>query len=312
MKAWVLRWLFLGGVLALGCASSPAPPPPPTVSLCGGEATSPVEKLRSEGNTQTVRASATVMASEDEAPSRARQRAETKALAKAVEFVAGVRVKSGFLSFEQMGGADSWMLIQRLNATWVDALVIGKEIVKEEAPAGDLSRRGYCYGVVVDATVLDRRQSTDPGFEVHLSLNRDRIVSGDSVQVRVESSRDARIYLIGISDHATAVILPNQERKDTWVKAGETLVFPDITRGDEALLQAEIPEGQAQATELLLAIALRGGAELKPTRARRKGEFFETMEAKGAGSLLENYLSPLMRLPADQWAFAQIAYEIRR
>ena len=29
MKAWALRLLFLGGVLGLGCASSPAAPPPP-------------------------------------------------------------------------------------------------------------------------------------------------------------------------------------------------------------------------------------------------------------------------------------------
>jgi len=253
------------------------------------------------------------MASEDEAPSRARQRAETKALAKAVEFVAGVRVKSGFLSFEQMRGADSRMLIQRLNATRVDALVIDKRIVKEEAPGGDLSRSGYCYGVVVDATVLDRRQSADPGFEVHLSLDRDRLVSGDPVQVRIESSRDARVYLIGIFENATAVLLPNQYRKDTRLEAGETLVFPDPKRGEaKTLLQAELPEGQAHATELLLAIALRGGAELKPMRSRRKGEMFETVEAKGAGILLENYLGPLMRLPPDQWAFAQIAYEIRR
>jgi hypothetical protein len=311
MKTWILKLLVASCGLGLACAS-PAPPPALTPCSDGGSAPK-VQKIRSQANSQTVRVSATVVASEDEAPSHARHRAEVKALREAVEFVAGVRVKSGFLSFEQMRGADSQMLIQRLNSTRVDAFVMAHQIVREEASAGDFSRMGYCYGIVLDATVLDRRQNSDPDFEVHLSLGRDRLVSGDPVQVSIKSSRDARIYLIGIYENAMAVLLPNGIRKDTRVKAGETLVFPDAKRGeDKKLLRAEVPEGKAETTETLLVIAIRGDAELVPQHSLRNGRMFETVEAKGAGTLLQNYLAQAMSLPPDQWAFAQIAYEIRR
>ena len=201
------------------------------------------------------------------------------------------------------------MLIQELIATRVDALVIDKKVVSRAQP-GRLDGAGYCYGVVLEATVLDRSRNTDPGFEVAVSLDRRRLVSGDPVEVRIESSRDARIYLIGLYEDGMAVLLPNRFREDTRLQAGTVLVFPDKARGEsDGLLRAQVPEGRTRTTEVLLAIAIRGDGRLLPKRVRHKGTF-ETVESGGAGALLGDYLRPLTRLPPDRWAFDEVAYEI--
>ncbi len=276
---------------------------------CSREQEPPVQTIRRDARSQTVRTSATVLASEDEAPSRARARAEAKAMRRAVEAVGGVSVKSGLLSFDQLRGADSSMLIQEFIATRVDALVIDKKVVSTAQPGG-LEGAGYCYGVVLEATVLDRSRNTDPGFEVEVSLDRVRLVSGDPVEVWIESSRNARIYLIGLYEDGMAVLLPNRFREDTRVQAGKPLVFPDTKRGEgERLLRAQVPEGRTRTTEVLLAIAIRDDGRLDPKRSPRKGTF-ETVESGGAGALLEDYLRPLTHLPPHRWAFDQIAYEI--
>ena len=228
----------------------------------------------------------------------------------AVEAVGGVRVKSSLLAFEQLRGADSSTLIQELVSTRVDALLIDKRIVSQRQPGG-LGGDGYCYVVEIEARVLDHSSNTDRNFEVDVALERERLVSGDPVKVRVESSRDARIYLIGLYEDRVAVLLPNRFRQDTRVKAGEPLVFPDATRGeDQGLLRGEVPVGKRTATEVLLAIAIRDVEPLLSERTLGRERILETVESSGAGALLADYLRPLVRLSPDRWAFDSVAYEI--
>ena len=40
------------------------------------------------------------------------------------------------------------------------------------------------------------------------------------------------------------------------------------------------------------------------------GEAFRSAEAKQAGELLAEFLSPLLELPADAWTFDQLVYEV--
>jgi hypothetical protein len=324
-RSRVITLAVLAASLPLLACGSPVPSPVPpkpaapqvapriTAALpCSGAEGSKVETIRRTSKTQFVRASARVVASEDEAPSRARARAEAKALRAAVEAVGGVRVKSTLLAFDQLQGTNSGTLIQELITTGSNALVLDKRIVTQQAPAGGLGGAGYCYGVVIEAEVLDRSTNSDPGFEVEVELDRERFMSGDSVQVRIVSSRDARIYLMGIYEGGLVDLLPNSFRKSTLVRAGEPLLFPDTARGEaQDLLQAQIPKGKRAITETLLAIAIRGEGRLYPPRPSRRGRTFETAEATGAGVLLEGRLRPLLTsLTFDQWAFGHVAYEI--
>ena len=277
---------------------------------CSEQGSPTIERVRSDRSTQTLRSSATVLATDDEAPSRARVRAEAKALRQAVESVAGVTVTSGMLSFEQLRNTDSHTLIQEFTSTRIDALAIEKNIL-QQGPPSKVSDDGYCYGVVLEATILDRSRNTDPGFQVHTRLERDHFKAGDSVVVRVETSRDARIYVLGLYEDGMAVLLPNRFRKDTRVKAGHALVFPDSRRGEDGhLLRAELPDGKLETTEVLLAIAIRDEGLLLPEALPKTGSTFRVVESQGAGALLKDYLLPLSRLAADRWTFDSTAYAI--
>lgn len=310
-----MRSVLATGLLLVACSS----PPPEPVALqvqdspgirCAKQDSPVVERIRSDRGTQTLRSRATVLASDDEAPSHARTRAENKALRYAVESVAGLTITSGLLSFEQLRNTDSHTLIQELTSTRIDALAVDKKIVQRNQPS-KLSGDGYCYGVVLEATILDRSRNTDPGFQIYTRLERERFTPGDPVIVRVETSRDARIYVLGLYEDGMAVLLPNRFRKDTRVKAGQALVFPDASLGeDKQLLRAELPEGKRETTEVLLAIAIRDDGLLLPESLPKKGSTFKVVEASGAGALLKDYLLPLARLSPDRWTFDSTAYAI--
>ena len=158
---------------------------------------------------------------------------------------------------------------------------------------------------------MDRSRNTDPGFQIHTRLERERFKPGDPVVVRVETSRDARIYVLGLYENGMAVLLPNRFRKDTRVKAGHALVFPDARRGeDDQWLRAALPDGKQETMEVLLAIAIRDEGLLLPEAPPNAGSTFRVVESQGAGALLKDYLLPLSRLAADRWTFDSTAYAI--
>ena len=310
-----MRSVLATSLLLLACSSplherAALEPPSSRETRCSEQDSPVVERIRSDRATQTLRSSATVLATDDEAPSRARTRAEAKALRQAVESASGLTVTSGLLSFEQLRNTDSHTLIQEFTSTRIDALAIEKKIL-QQGPPSKFSDDGYCYGVVLEATILDRSRNADPGFQIDTRLERERFKPGDPVVVRVETSRDARIYVLGLYEDGMAVLLPNRFRKDTRVKAGHALVFPDTQRGeDDQLLQAALPDGKQETMEVLLAIAIRDEGLLLPEAPPNTGSTFRVVESQGAGALLKDYLLPLSRLAPDRWTFDSTAYAI--
>ena len=56
-------------------------------------------------------------------------------------------------------------------------------------------------------------------------------------------------------------------------------------------------------------VALRGGRTLDGLLPAG-GRTFRASDSQGAGQLLAEMLSPLMELPADEWSFDQVVYEV--
>lgn len=147
---------------------------------------------------------AQVVASDDEAPARAR--AMARARQAAVEHVAGVRVKSGLLSFEQLHGEDSSSLVQALLTTRADALILEERLVTSQRIQ---MSGGYRVRVVMRAHVLDRSGATDPGFRTEIELGRTRFLDGEELTLALRASRPARLYVMSITENGAALLLPN-------------------------------------------------------------------------------------------------------
>ncbi len=264
-----------------------------------------VRKLDSKG---TVEVRAQVVASDDESPSHARSRAMGLARQAAVEFVGGVKVKTGSLSFEQVRGSDSTELLQVLTSVRADALMVEEKLVSSHTLP--LDQGGYRLEVVLRGRVLDRTGSGDSGFETEVVLPETNLEQGDEVKLSVRSSKDARIYVIGITDDGATVLLPNSFQKDTRVRAGRWLEFPDEALQQKGVrLVADVPDGKRSVREVLLVVALKGRRTLDSIRPSR-GESFRQVQANESGRLVADLLEPLLDIPSSDWAFDQVVYEV--
>jgi hypothetical protein len=255
-----------------------------------------------------VEVSAAVVASDSEAPAQARERALAMARRAAVESVAGVRVRSSLVSFEGVRDANASSLVQSLTASRSDALVLDEEL--RSSTLTPLSSGGYRVAVVMRARVLDRSKGADSDFRIQIQLGRERFLAGEEVSLAVRASRKSRIYVLGITGDGAVMLLPNRWLPDTRARAGEWLRFPDDELKERGVrLIAEVPEGRSSTREALVVVALRGNRSLEgllPT----SGRAFREADARGAGMLLADLLTPLSELPSDAWAFDQVVYEV--
>jgi len=255
-----------------------------------------------------VEVAAQVVAADSEAPVEARARALGVARQAAVEFVAGVRVRSGQISYQRLRGSNASSLVQTLTASRADALVMDEQLVSSRMLP--LDEGGYRVSIVMRARVLDRGDASDRGFEAQVDLGREHFLEGQEVSLKVRSTRDARFYVLGITAEGASLLLPNRYVSDTRVPAGEWLRFPDQELRERGVrLIAQVPEGEESATEALVVVALREGRTLDGLVPAR-GQAFRASDSQGAGQLLAELLSPLLELPADEWSFDQVVYEV--
>ena len=294
--------------LLLACAGAdpqPAALPDASEAISSGAKAPKVRKLHQAG---WVEVQAQVLASESESPAEARARAVADARRAAVEHVAGVRVRSSLVTYDGVRGADAASLVQSLTASRADALVVEEKLLGSKMLPIEMG--GYRMHVLMRAKVLDRSTNRDPGFKLQVELDRERFLAGEDVALSVRSSRDANIYVLGITEDSAAVLLPNKWLADTAAEAGQWIRFPgDDLRERGVRLVAQVPDGRDSSTEALVAVALRGGHTLENLLPAR-GDAFRASDASGAGQLLADLLTPLSELPPDSWAFDQVVYEV--
>lgn len=314
-------WLAAAALLAVGAgcggafagaraapgAAEPAPPPRPA----GRAQVRPTAAFELD-RPGWWRAEVEVQASADEAPREASERALALARRTVVEAAAGVSVRSGVLSFESLRGSDSSQLAQALTLVRSEAFIVDERSSPPAiAPAAEGG--GYRLGLALEARVVDRRKSSDPGFEVELRVGSGdgrRLVEGDRVELSVRSTRDARVYLVCIHEGGATLLVPNEHLPEARAGAGEWLAFPGpalAARGVE--VRAMLPAGRRSAIETLVAVAVKGDRGIRGLRPAAGGVFREE-EARSAGRLLGDVLGPLAALDPSEWAWDHLAYEV--
>lgn len=303
--AAVRRMMVVVGVL--GCSGTQVSAPGPGVPVEVDYEAPRVQKTDRPG---WVRVHVTTVAPDDEAPTRARARAMARARAAACEFVSGVTVRSGVLSFEAVRDEDSAQLIESLTAVFSEAVVVD-ERVESERIASLAGGGGFRVEMVLLARVVDRRgPGSDPGFQVEVRLPRETFLDGDDLEVEVRSTRDTRLYVLSIYKKGAVLLLPNEYVPDAVARAGEWVKFPGPALRERGVrVQARLPEGAKSSPESLVVIALRGDRGRSVLRPRA-GEVFREAEASGAGRLLYDLLAPLADLPPSEWAMGQVGYVI--
>ncbi len=313
IRTAVLGTARIGIAGAMLACSSAAPPPAPearpaVVRPAAPGNTGPVVRKLSGKGKGWVEVTSEVVASESESPAEARERALAMARRAAVESVAGIRIRSSLITWEGVRGAHASSLVQALTASRADALVLDEQLVGTQMMP--MRGGGYRMRVVMRARVLDRSKSSDPGFRIQVQLDRERFLHGEDVDLSVRSSRESRIYVLGITEDGAAMLLPNKWLPDTRADAGEWLRFPGTDLRERGVrLIAQVPEGKESATEALVVVALRGNRTLDGVMPRGEKAFLDA-DAQGAGHLLADLLTPLSELPADSWAFDQVVYEV--
>jgi hypothetical protein len=275
------------------------------------------ERIDSLGRPGWVEVRAAVLSSGRETPDAAALRARRRARRMAVESISGVQVESSTILMDRLAGADAESLLETLTRTRADGLVVDERI-SEESMVPLAGGVGFVSRVVMQAQVLDRSASRDPGFEIALDMDATRIFVGEPIEVRIRSTRAARLYGLNLTPDGVRIVFPSRFLPQTAIGRGESLIFPPRSEtGSVAAAQVEIvgqlAPGQRRAQEILLVIAIRG--EHDPlaralSSSPHTAEGLRGVEPGEAGRMISDYLAPLAALAPDRWAFDQIAFEI--
>jgi hypothetical protein len=106
-----------------------------------------------------------------------------------------------------------------------------------------------------------------------LSLNKYVFREGDEIDIQFSSTVDAYITVFNIIEDGTVtMLLPNRFRKDTFVKAGTSLVFPMALEKQRGLImRAHLPPDKVNTRESVKVVATRRPIDLA------RGDFSEAV-----------------------------------
>ncbi|MGC8501329.1 MAG: hypothetical protein ACP5OS_09220 [Leptospirillia bacterium] len=156
---------------------------------------------------------------------------------------------------------------------------------------------------------LRRLRPPDSGFLLHTSgLGQSGLLrEGESIRLRIFSSRSARVYLVDVDDRGQGVLLdPEPLPGGLSVPAGTWITYPPDTQKSLSLLAALPPKIPRTAGHLW--VVAREDSSPLPEKLRPEA-------AKGSLSVLKDFfggfLSPIVHSKAG-WTFKVIPYEIVR
>lgn len=265
-------------------------------------------RVRRSKRSGWVEVEAAILAADDESPVAARRRALNRARQAAVEFVAGVSVRSSVVSLDHVSDTATSDLLQVLTATQAHALVVDEKLLDSRLSMSDRGDR-YQVRVKLLARVLEHDRGA-AGFETEVRLDASSYRPGDRVELAVRVSEPARIYVLAVSDTGATVLLPNRHMRDTRIAAEEWLEFPGVElSGRGVAMHASLPEGRMRSQEALIVVALRGRRRLE-NLFPAAGDAFRSASGSEAMALASEFLAPLLSIPASEWTFDQIVYSI--
>jgi hypothetical protein len=137
----------------------------------------------------------------------------------------------------------------------------------------------------------------DPDYQVTISGVAPSYIEGQDMRVNITATKDCYVYLFTVAaDQSVTIFFPNRYRKDNWLKAGQTIEFPNETDRHKGIqFVMEMPPGQRSHTkEWITAVAVKRPIDfLSGTQIQ---EALERTYARNETGLLENLLGKLTQL----------------
>jgi len=237
----------------------------------------------------------------------ARRMAIDNARRNAIERVVGVDLISETLVINNRVSGDIVCIIPH-------GRIIDEEILQENvelSPSIEKTAAQYInYKVKMRILVAKEQGKADPFFSVKAEINRNVFKAGDQIELRITPTKDAYISVFNILEDETAlIIVPNRFRKNNFVRANSTLVFPDendIKRG--ITLEAFIGEGKRDTKEMFHIIALK--EPMKFETAKFSEGVFGIYN--GRSGLVYDLVKETVGIPLSQRAETFIHYHIMK
>lgn len=153
----------------------------------------------------------------------------------------------------------------------------------------------------------------DPDYQVTVSGVEPGYIEGQEMRLNITATRDCYVYLFTVAaDQSVTIFFPNRYRKDNWLKAGQTLEFPnnnDRRKGIQFVM--EMPPGQSSHTrEWITAVAVKRPVDfLSGTQIQ---EALEKTYTKNETGLIGSLLAKLAQLRSGDVAQDVKEYEVFR
>jgi hypothetical protein len=239
--------------------------------------------------------------------SEARKMAIENARREAVEKVVGVDILSETMVINYNVSGDVVRTIPH-------GKVIGVEILKEDIELIPPEKPGeapfLAYKVKIKANVVKEKGRTDAFFRLDAQINRSVFKEGDLIEIKVTPSRDCYVNIFNIlEDEKVLVLFPNRFRRNGFVAANTTLVFPDEADRKRGIsLEAFVGEGKAKVDEIFHILALR--EPLQFNTAKFKEGIFGIYD--GQSGLVNDLVKSIVGIPLQDRAEKFIQYRITK
>ena len=239
----------------------------------------------------------------------AERQAENEALAKALRS-SGAEAYYGFSDVLSQQGGEGTESVARYLQIWSKGVVKWERVGKAEFL--HMSDGLFECSVRIKGKVVFNGEP-DPGFEIEfrsgrneLGLSRTVLKEGESVEFSALLTKPAFLQVLSVDqDQNVFLVYPNSFSKFKKVQAGQIFNFP--MSGAGLVLQAALPDGMTQATEVIHVIATKAA----PLFAQ--SDFVES-DAGGYITLssgkLQEVMGKLAKLKRSDWTMAVLPYQI--
>jgi hypothetical protein len=192
--------------------------------------------------------------------------------------------------------------------------VIGVEILSEEVELIPPEKEGevpfLAYKVKLRAQVAKEKGRADAFFRLKTEINRTVFKEGDQIEIKVTPSKDCFVNIFNVlEDEKVLILFPNRFRRDGFVRANSTLVFPsESDRKKGITLEAFVEEGKEKSDEMFHILALR--EPLHFSTAQFKEGIFGLYD--GQSGLVHDLVKDIVGIPLQDRAEKFIQYRITK
>ena len=156
--------------------------------------------------------------------------------------------------------------------------------------------------------VEEEKGHSDPSFQIRVELNKERFQSGEEMVVAVTATKKCYLTVLCLTASDTVVVLlPHKYRTERVVVPGDTLLLPD---SDERAMgiryRVALPPDQSSSLERIKVVATRGPHVFG--QGLERVSLYSQLPTQQAA--LVELMRWMVQIPRDQWAEAQVSYEI--